>query len=75
MGQVDVLLTPGHHHNLVDLLGQNPVQCFFWAGRQVGQALSLTGPLLPANDAAMCDHQDRTTAPRRTPWFWEVSIT
>jgi len=54
---------------------QNPVQGFFGAGRQVGQALSLSGPLLPANDAAMLDRQQRTTATRRNTLALGGSIT
>ena len=65
MRQIDVFLTLGQCHNLVDLLGQHPMQRLFGAWREVGQAESLAGPLLPTNNAPVFDHQDRTTAPRR----------
>ena len=65
MRQVHVFLTLGQRHNLVDLLGQNPMQWLFWARNEIGQRLALTGLLLPANDAPVFDRQKRTTAPRR----------
>ena len=65
MGQVHVFLTFGQRHNLVDLLRQDPMQRVFGAGAEVGQTLSLRGPLLPAHDAPVFDRQERTTATRR----------
>ena len=65
MRQIDVLLTLGHRHNLLDLLGQHPMQGLFGTRRQVGQALPLARLLLPADDAPVGDHQDRTTAAHR----------
>ena len=60
MGQVHIFLTLGQRHNLVDLLGQNPVQRLFWAGDEISQRLALTGLLLPAHDAPVFDRQERT---------------
>src|SRR5664280_2947866 len=65
VGQVNILLTFSHHHNLVDLLSQHPMQRIFGTRAQIGQAPSLASPLLPANDAPMLDRQQRTTAPHR----------
>ena len=41
------------------------MQRLFGPGGQVGQVLPLARLLLPADDAPVGDHQDRTTAPRR----------
>ena len=65
MRQVHVFLTLGQCHNLVDLLGQNPMQRVFWARDEIGQRPSLTGLPLPANDAPVFDRQKRTGPPRR----------
>ena len=65
MGQVDVFRLTGQRHNLVDLLRQNPMQRVLGAGAEIGQRLSLAGLRLPAHDAAVFDHQERTAAARR----------
>ena len=65
MGQVHVFLTLGQRHNLIDLLGQNPMQRLFWAGDEIGQRLSLSGLLLPANDTPVFNGQKRTGPTRR----------
>ena len=64
MRQVHVFLTLGQCHNLVDLLGQNPMQRVFWARDEIGQRPSLTGLPLPANDAPVFDQEERTAVPR-----------
>jgi hypothetical protein len=65
MGQIDVLLARGHDHNLLDLLGQDPMQRFSRARGPVGQALPLARLLLPTNPAALFYRLDLKTAPRR----------
>ena len=65
MRQVGMFLTLGQRHNLVDLLGQNPMQRVFGAGDEIGQRLALPGLLLPANDAPVFDRQERTGPTRR----------
>ena len=65
MGQVNVFLTLGQRHNLVDLLRQNPMQRRFWAGDEIGQRLSQASLLLPAKDAPVFDRQERTGPTRR----------
>ena len=64
MGQVNVFLTLGQRHNLVDLLRQNPMQRVLGAGPKIGQTLSLPRLLLPANDAPVFDQEERTAVPR-----------
>ena len=65
MRQVHIFLTPGQRHNRVEFLRQNLVQRVLGTGPQIGQTLSLPGLLLPAHDAPVFDHQERTGVPRR----------
>ena len=65
MRQVDILLTPGHRHNLINLLGQHPMQRLLGTRSQIGQAQSLAHQMLPAHNATMLDRQDHATASHR----------
>jgi hypothetical protein len=65
MGQVGIFGTFGQRHNLVELRGQHPMPWFSRSRRPVGQALSPTGLLLPAHDAAVGDHQNHAGAAHR----------
>ncbi len=65
MGKIGVFLGLGHGDDLCSLLGKQSIQGFRGARLSILEAMPVPYPLLPADDAAVLDHEDRALAPHR----------